>query len=219
LAGRKLFYDATNPHVTPSRVVACATCHPGGADDGLIWFMNTAKIPLKRRRTPHLANATSATAPFHWDGQFATMTDLVNATVTDLMAGDDLLVDATSVQAFVDEMVEYPLGPSQNSAAARFGATVFVQAGCDTCHAGTSFTDGLTHSVLSPESLTSDDTFTSANTPALAGLFMRAPFFHDGRSPNLRDLLSRSDATLHNTGVAGLTASELDDLVVYLNSL
>jgi DNA-binding beta-propeller fold protein YncE len=75
--GRKIFFDASNPHETPSRTVACATCHPYGADDGLIWFIRTPNIPLKRRRTPHLANARTETAPFHWDGQFATMTDLV----------------------------------------------------------------------------------------------------------------------------------------------
>ena len=218
LAGRKLFYDASNPHVTPSRVVACATCHPGGGDDGLIWFMHTGKIPLKRRRTPHLANANSTTAPFHWDGQFATMTDLVNATVTDLMAGDDLLVDATTVQAFVDEIVEKPEAPAQDAAAVQRGQAIFDQAGCGTCHSDPSLTDNLLHAVLTPESLMSDDAFTTANTPALHGLFMRAPFFHDGRSKDLRDLLTRSDAAMH-TGTTSLTASQLDDLVVYLESL
>jgi YVTN family beta-propeller protein len=41
LAGRRLLFDATNPHVTPSGVVACASCHPGGDDDGLVWFIHT----------------------------------------------------------------------------------------------------------------------------------------------------------------------------------
>ena len=43
------------------------------------------------------------------------MAALVNATITGLMAGDDLLVDPTTVQAFVDETVLAPVGPAQDA--------------------------------------------------------------------------------------------------------
>jgi DNA-binding beta-propeller fold protein YncE len=219
-AGRQLFYDATNIHVTPSRSVACATCHPGGTDDGLVWFIHTPAIPLKRRRTPNLANSTTPTAPYHWDGEFATMTDLVNTTVTDLMGGDDLLVDAASVQAFVDEVVVPPVGPAKDPAAVQRGQAIFNSsaAGCSGCHSGPSMTDGLEHAVLEPMSLSSDDVFTTANTPALHGLFYRAPFFHDGRSSTLLDLLTRPDASTHGD-TSGLSPSQLSDLQAYLSSL
>lgn len=219
-AGRRLFYDATNPHVTPSRVVACATCHPGGNDDGLVWFIDTPTIPLKRRRTPNLANSHTGTAPYHWNGQFANMTDLVNATITDLMAGDDLLVDATTVQDFVDEMVPAPIAPPQDPVAVAQGEALFQSAalGCSGCHPGPLFTDDLEHAVLNPMSLDPDDVFTTANTPALHGLFYRAPFFHDGRSPSLEDLLTRPDASGHGN-TAGLTQAQLGDLIAYLSSL
>jgi DNA-binding beta-propeller fold protein YncE/mono/diheme cytochrome c family protein len=217
LQGRKIFFDAANPHETPSRAVACATCHPYGADDGLIWFIRTPNIPLKRRRTPHLSNARSDTAPFHWDGQFATMADLVHSTMTELMAGDGLLIDATTVQPFVDEIVEKPEAPPVDAAAAARGADVFVSAQCSLCHPASNLTDGAFHAVLTPESLSADDVFTAANTPALHGLWFRAPFFHDGRSKDLRDLLTRPDASL---GLASsLTSQQLDDLIVYLETL
>src|SRR6185436_18738191 len=161
LAGRRVFHDASNPHITPSAVVACSTCHPGGGDDGLVWFAHTSKIPLKRRRTPHLANARSGTAPFHWDGAFATIPDLVAATVTDLMAGDGLLVDGDAVRAYLDEIVAPPVPP----------------AGCATCHGGPDLTDDAMHAVLDPQSLSAADAFPAANTPALHGLFLRAPYF------------------------------------------
>lgn len=218
-AGRKLFNDATNGHVTPSRVVACASCHPGGGEDGLVWFMQTENIPLKRRRTPHLANAHSATAPFHWDAQFPTMSDLVRHTVTDLMAGDGLLVESETVQAYIDEMVKPPLAPPQDGNSVERGRILFQgRAGCVTCHIGELQTDRLRHAVLSPESMSSDDAFAFADTPALRGLFFRAPFFHDGRSSDLHDLLTRSDARGHGQ-VDGLTNAEVDDLVTYLKTL
>ena len=219
-AGRKLFYDASNTHVTPSAVVVCATCHPGGTDDGLIWFMQTSNIPLKRRRTPSLFNAHSGTAPFHWNGQFATMEDLTESTITDLMAGDGLLVDLPSMQAYIDEIVKPPVAPAGDADAIARGHTVFTSQGanCSSCHSGADFTDNQMHAVLDPESLTDDDSFSAANTPGLHGLFLRAPYFHDGRSPTLQDLLTRGDATAHG-GASTLAPNELSDLVAYLSSL
>jgi mono/diheme cytochrome c family protein len=220
-AGRKLFFDASNTHVTPSGVVACATCHPNGGDDGLIWFIQTSQIPLKRRRTPALWNAHTATAPFHWNGQYATMNDLAQATITDLMAGDGLLVDLDSVQAYIDEIVQPPIAPPGDANAIARGQTLFASADtqCATCHSGADFTDDQLHAgVLNPMSLTSDDSFTTANTPALHGLFLRAPYFHDGRSPSLTDLLTRSDAGAHGS-TSQLSSSDVSDLVAYLSSL
>jgi len=221
LAGRRLFHDATNPHVTPSAVVACSTCHPGGGDDGLVWFMETPEIPLKRRRTPHLANAHTGTAPFHWNGQFATIPDLVDATVVDLMAGDGLLVDGASVTAYIDEIVAPPLPPPPPDAGAvARGLAIFGSspAACATCHSGPDLTDDGFHVVLTPMSLDDDDVFPTANTPALHALFLRAPYFHDGRAADLRDLLTRPDASAHG-GARALPPAQLDDLIAYLESL
>ncbi len=220
LAGRRLFHDATNPHVTPAAVVACSTCHPGGGDDGLVWFVETPTIPLKRRRTPHLANSHTGTAPFHWNGQFADIPNLVESTVVDLMAGDGLLVDGSTVTAYIDEIVLPPLPPPPDPAAVARGLAVFTSpaAACATCHYGPDLTDNGMHAVLDPMSLHADDVFTLANTPALHALFLRAPYFHDGRATSLRDLLTRPDAARHG-GAAQLPAGELEDLLAYLGSL
>jgi cytochrome c peroxidase len=220
LAGRKLFHDASSSHVTPAGVVACSTCHPGGGDDGLVWFIHTSEIPLKRRRTPHLGGAHSSSAPFHWDGEFGTMSALGTATIAKLMGGDGLLVDVDSLQAFVDEIVMPPVGFADDLAAVERGRLIFEspETGCATCHNGLYFTDNKLHSVLDPMSLSPRDVITMANTPPLRGVFLRAPYFHDGRSPNLYDLLSRKDAVPHGN-TAQLSATDRDDLVAYLMSL
>jgi DNA-binding beta-propeller fold protein YncE len=220
LAGRKLFFDASNPHVTPAGVVACTSCHPGGTDDGLVWFEHTANIPLKRRRTPHLANAKTPTAPFHWDGAFPTMSALVHDTMTNVMGGDGLLVDVSTVQAFIDEIVLPPVLPPADPAAVARGQALFDSPVvlCSSCHSGPYTTDDLIHSVLSPMSLSADDAIAAANTPGLHGVFLLAPYFHDGRATDLHDVLTRPDAAgMGHT--QGLTEAQLQDLIAYLRSL
>jgi cytochrome c peroxidase len=220
LAGRRLFFDATNPHVTPSAVVACASCHPGGGDDSLVWFVHTQDVPLKRRRTPHLGNSKTPTAPFHWSGQFTTMSALVTGTITGVMGGDGLLVDVGTVQSYVDEIVKAPVLPVLDTAAVARGSTLFHSStvGCASCHSGSYLTDDRLHAVLNPMTLHADDVFPEANTPGLFGVFLRAPYFHDGRAATLEDTLTQPyDAEMGHT--EGLSADQVADLVAYLESL
>ncbi|HEY2366958.1 MAG TPA: c-type cytochrome, partial [Polyangiaceae bacterium] len=214
LAGRRFFWDATNTHVTPSGVVACASCHPGGSDDGLVWLEHTPSITLRRRRTKNLANAKSVMAPFHWDGEFQTMDALAESTMTSLMGGDGLLVDVSNVQAFIDEIVKAPSLPVSDAAAVTRGNAVFQASNCVSCHASPDFVDHASHAVLVPESLASDDAFTAADTPGLRGVFLGAPYFHDGRAKDL-------DAVLHSAmgNAAALSDADRADLVAFLRSL
>ncbi|HTQ46681.1 MAG TPA: cytochrome D1 domain-containing protein [Polyangiaceae bacterium] len=217
LAGRRFFFDATNPHVTPAGVVACASCHPSGNDDGLVWFENTPNVPFRHRRTPHLANAKTATAPFHWDGQFTAMDALVESTMTNIMGGDGLLVDTTVVQPFIDEIVQAPVLPPEDPGAVARGQALFTseQVGCSTCHTGSYLTDDMMHVVLSPESLDPGDAITQTNTPGLHGAFLFGPYFHDGRAATLNDVLA--DPIMGHT--KGLSAGQIDDLIAYVRSL
>lgn len=214
LAGRRFFWDATNTHVTPSGVVACASCHPSGSDDGLVWLEHTPNIALRRRRTKNLANAKSPMAPFHWDGEFQTMDALAESTMTNLMGGDGLLVDVSNVQAFIDEIVKPPSLPVSDASAVARGSTVFQAANCVSCHASPDFVDHVSHAVLVPESLTSDDAFTAADTPGLRGVFLGAPYFHDGRAKDL-------DEVLHSAmgNAASLSDADRADVIAFLRSL
>ncbi|HEY1696754.1 MAG TPA: hypothetical protein VGG39_31545 [Polyangiaceae bacterium] len=217
LAGRRLFFDATNTHVTPAGVVACASCHPSGSDDGLVWFEDTPNVPYRHRRTPHLANAKSATSPFHWDGQFTDMPALAESTMTNIMGGDGLLVDVSTVQAYIDEIVQPPVLPVADAASVARGEALFTspQVGCSTCHDGPYLTDDQLHVVLNPQSLDPADTIAQTNTPGLHGVFLTAPYFHDGRAATLQDVLA--DPLMGST--QGLSAQQTGDLIAYLQSL
>jgi hypothetical protein len=217
LAGRKLFHDSSDPHVTPAGVVSCGSCHPEGGEDGLVWFVHTSVIPLKRRRTPDLYSSKTETAPFHWDGQFQTVRDLSQHAVTDLMGGDGDGLDFEAIQAYLDEILVPPKLPVKDSNAVERGRRSFDYRQCEGCHFGTWFTEKELETVLHPMSYESEDVIQKATVPGLRGVFLRAPYFHDGRSPSLEDSLERRDAGVH--GGLEIPASERADLLAYVRSL
>jgi hypothetical protein len=220
LRGRNLFDDAVDTHLTPSGIVTCATCHPGGGEDGLSWFLHTADIPPKLRRSSPAWGGRPALAPYHWDGGLPDAADLAEVNIVDLLGGDGLLVDTAAIAAWLAERplpVPRPLAPSEQ-ARARHGARVFEAAGCGACHAGPLFADGRAHDVLAP-SADPDGALAEVDTPTLRGVRARPPYLHDGRAPTLRDVL-----TTHNRGdrhgrTSRLSSTDLDDLVLYLQTL
>ena len=218
LRGRNLFHDAVDTHLTPSGVVACATCHPEGDDDGLTWFLHTTNVPRKLRRTPPAWGARADLAPFHWDGEFSDAERLTRVAITELMGGDGLLVDTGAMAAYMAWLAPRRAVADDASQIAA-GAAVFARAdvGCATCHRGDALTDRLAHAVV-PDTSDADARMAAVDTPSLRGVFARAPHLHDGRAPTLRAVL-----TTHNVGdthgrTSQLSATELDALEAYVRS-
>ncbi|HEY4989640.1 MAG TPA: hypothetical protein VII09_07530, partial [Opitutaceae bacterium] len=50
-------------HAQAGGLIACASCHPEGGDDGHVWQLDGAP-----RRTPSLRGTIAGTAPYHWPG-------------------------------------------------------------------------------------------------------------------------------------------------------
>jgi mono/diheme cytochrome c family protein len=114
-----------------------------------------------------------------------------------------------------------PPAGSFDPAAAERGRTVFGSRGqCATCHAGDKLTDANTR--LHPPADTPTDpkhaersaTKMYRTTP-LRALWQHAPYFHDGSSATLADVVERYDAA----NALGLTPAEKADLAEYLKSL
>lgn len=221
LRGRMLFDDASDTHLTPSGVLTCATCHPGGGEDGLRWFLHTENVAPKLRRTPPAWAARPELSPFHWDGEFDDAERLTQTTIRELMEGDGLLVDAEAIAAW---MAEAPIPPGRpvsgaaDAAAVARGEEVFARAGCGDCHAGPLLGGAEAHDVAPPSS---DDAarMTLVSTPPLRGVRARPPYLHDGRAPTLRSLFTEHDPDDRHGRTAALTDAELDDLVRYLETL
>jgi len=122
------------------------------------------------------------------------------------------------------------------SAAQQRGRILFqTKARCAACHSGSNFTDESFHVTgLVPQTLTdfgravptgrTKDLF-AYKTPPLRNLVETAPFFHDGSSPDLADVVERyndgSLVELHDWEIRplGLTEDEQADLVAFLEAL
>lgn len=216
--GRASFFDATNTHLTPSGVVTCGTCHPGGGEDGLSWFLHTRNVARKLRRTPPAWSAKRALAPFHWNGEFADAALLTRAAIVELMEGDGLVIDVAAIAAYLEWLEPPHPRPIRDRARWEAGRAVFAAAGCAECHPAPHFTDGLPHDVLAASS-DPDGALALSDTPSLRGVRARPPYLHDGRARTLVDVLTTHNAGDTHGRTAALSPADRAALVEYLESL
>jgi|GEM_PF-1650426 len=220
--GRALFYDAVDTHLTPSGVVTCGTCHPGGGEDGLSWFLHTNGIARKLRRTPPAWGARPSLAPHHFDGEFTDARTLTQTTIVELMEGDALLVDLDAIAAYMAELSPPPVRPRDGAERTRIarGAALFAspEVGCATCHVGDLLGGTRAFDVL-PATADADATISAVQVPPLVGVHTRPPYLHDGRAASLRDVLVTHNVADRHGHTSMLGDDELAALVAYLESL
>lgn len=203
--GLALFYMNANTGVS------CASCHPGGLEDGRNWFMlepNGHKVP---RRTQALAGGLRALAPYHWSGEFPTFTDLVSGVMLGRMMAP-IPPTPEQTDALLTWLDGIPMPSSTeglDAAAVARGKAAFFDAevGCSGCHGGGRFTDNLVHDV---------GTGGRFYSPSLIGVGNRAPYFHDGCATDLSRVLGVCGGVEHDVR---LDPADADDLVQYLRSL
>ncbi|MCW5833276.1 MAG: c-type cytochrome [Labilithrix sp.] len=210
--GRVLFH-ATNDARISGDGRACASCHPDGRDDALVW-----SSPKGPRQTPMLAGRLEGAAPFGWNGDAPDVSLHLVQTVKRLggngLEGDD----KEALIAYVRAMRAPPgkAGRAPPDAIER-GLAIYQseEAGCASCHgAGGDMPDGAQHDVRSRAAA---DTQAKFDTPSLRFVGGSAPYFHDGRYPDLRTLLVKSDGKMGRT--KHLSPAELSDLEAYLETL
>ncbi|MEW5850296.1 MAG: c-type cytochrome [Myxococcota bacterium] len=213
--GRRMFYDGTNMDMT--RVgITCAYCHVDGRTDNRLW-----EAPKGTRNTPSLAGATldhagiADTAPFHWDGEFATFGDM-STTVTQVMVGDGINgEEGRQLFAFIDTLRKPDhVMPNDDETAAQVarGKEIFHDpaVGCAACHAGAHGTDNLNHDV---------GTGPQFQTPVLDGLSRTAPYLHDGSMETLDDVVTRLVITNKMGQGSHLSRADQLALIAYLRTL
>lgn len=211
--GRRLFHE-TNDRRISNDGRACASCHPDGRDDTLVW-----SSPNGLRQTPMLAGRLSGAAPFGWNGGANDVSTHIDSTMKRLggvgMEGDDKEALVAYVLSMKGPATHEARGPKADAIAR--GVEIFrsEETQCATCHGmDGDLPDGSQHDV---KSRNASDMKAKFDTPSLRFLGGSAPYFHDGRYPDLKTLLVKSDGKMGHT--KHLSPGELDDLTAYLETL
>jgi hypothetical protein len=118
--------------------------------------------------------------------------------------------------------LEPPVPPpgSYDATAAQRGKLLFDgQAGCASCHSGSSFTDAPKLHAASETGMSTDEARRSATgmyrTTPLRGAWQHPPYFHDGSAATLLDVVEHYNGALN----LSLTEAQEKDLEQYLLSL
>ena len=206
--GRILFHAAGDARVSADGR-ACASCHPDGRDDAITWA-----TPEGPRRSIMLAGRATRTAPYSWNGNEVTLHNHLGNTF-DRLSGRGLR--SIELDALVTYIAQMPAPPPLVADKAKIdrGRQIFAskEAACATCHAGSDYTDGKNHDVLSKHKADRGNEF---NTPSLHLVGGTGPYFHDGRYATLGDVLHNADG-MGNT--KHLTTADFDALEAYVRSL
>lgn len=202
-AGRALFHGETGVGVS------CASCHPEGRDDGLVWNFDA----FGARRTQSLAGGILRRAPYHWGGDMADLGTLMDDVFANRMLGGTLdRSQRMSLGPWLDR-IPAPAGHVVDAAAVARGAAIFTaqDTECASCHQGELFTSNQ---------LVDVGTGGPIKVPSLLGVGYRAPFMHTGCATTLAARFDPAcgGGELHGK-TAHLTAAQIADLVAYLESL
>lgn len=145
--GRRLFTFALNTKVGGAKRFACASCHPDGRDDGMIW-----QIGAGPRQTPILADRIYGTGPFNWLGTEDKLHDNIKQTVRRLGGSGIPDAEARDLATYMTRYMPSVDNPRRMQADEQvaLGKKLFHRSdvGCSTCHDSSNrYVDGTRHDV------------------------------------------------------------------------
>jgi hypothetical protein len=194
-------------HTQAGGMIACASCHPEGRDDGHVW-----QLDGNSRRTPSLRGTIAGTAPYHWPGDQPNLPALTNDVYTHRMSGVALADDQMgALTSWVEGIPALPAPTWVDSSAAQRGKILFnnPSVGCATCHSGAKFTNNQTMDV---------GTGGLFQVPPLVGVGWRTPLLHDGCAATIGDRFGSCSSPQHGS-TGSLSAGQVSDLTAYLETL
>lgn len=200
-AGRHVFHGQTAVRI------ACASCHPEGRDDGLVWDFSD----FGTRRTQSLAGNLLQRAPFHWVGDMDDLGVLMDDVFANRMSGGAVTTrQRISLGPWLDRIPAPTPVPAADLTAVQRGREVFDAAGCATCHGGP---------ILTNNQIVSVGTGGKFKVPSLVGVADRAPFMHNGCAATLRDRFGACGGGDAHGVTSTMAQAQIDDMVAYLESL
>ncbi len=193
--------------------VTCATCHPGGAADGL--------EPANQRQPLFGAGASG---PWGSKGTSPSLLAVIQAAFSahSVFGGTPPPGSDLDVLAYLSSGVPYPPSPflaaggSLTGAQAAGRALFEGKAGCSACHAAPAFLPPAGAAATIAAGVGTG--LVPANVPSLRGIFYTPPYFKNGAAATLADVAGFPSGDLHGT-TSTLSAAERADLVEYLKTL
>jgi len=188
--------------------IACASCHPEGAEDGNVWRFSDSG----ERKTQSLQANLAASAPFHWDGKLPNVDAIMSQVFVARMGGIYQSPERLAVLRdwLFSQTAPAPMRASDDPAVVR-GRDLFEATGCTDCHVGTGLTNNRNADVGTGETL---------QVPSLIGVGYRAPYMHNGCAKTLTDRFDPSCGGGDAHGrMRGIDSAGIADLVAYLESL
>lgn len=198
-SGHEIFHRATDSGLS------CASCHPGGADDGHVWVFDG----LGKRRTQPLDVGLEGTAPFHWDGDMTDLDVLVEEVLAHRMGGNRqsrARGESFARWLFAQQRPPADAGMDDPVLVAE-GEALFESYDCGRCHAGETLGGTMTTPIRGRE----------LQVPVLRRVSLHPPYMHDGRSLTLDD--SVRDMLETTTAVAEPATHDVQALSAYLRTL
>ena len=207
--GERYFNDAT---FCFQNWQSCNGCHPGDARaDGMNWdLMNDAIGNPKNCKSLLYSHVTppSMISGIRESAELAVRRGFQHIQFYD--APEEVY---TAVDEYCKALEAVPspyLVNGELSDKAKKGRKVFEKFSCDRCHSGPYYTDMKMHRIGE------DVEFEKGwDTPTLREVWRTAPYLFDGRAATMREVFE-----VHKHGIeSNITATELDQLVEYVNSL
>lgn len=207
--GERAFYEATRAGAS------CQSCHLHGASDAMVH--NIGGLTL----VPTLdVRGIAGTAPYLRDGSYPRIADL-HSVAQALYRGYREPADdrGGAFEAWISAQPPPWLPRERDPARERRGLDVFVRAGCPDCHSFPAFTNLGQHpaGAVFPRARLAPGR--SLDTPSLRGVGERARLLFDGRARSPREVITAHSRDGRHGRVGALRTTELDDLVVFLESL
>ena len=202
--GRRLFTDADDPRLSAAGQT-CESCHLDGRVDGVTWLRGELRL-----QTRTLVEATMQRTPLGWTNDRTSMVASVHSTIRQLGGEDIDEPSAEAIEAYVATL-DPPDLPGRDAPAAERerGRAVFVELGCDGCHAGVDLTDRTLHRLGDGPNV---------STPSLRGVAATPPYLSGGSLRSLDDVLEAAPR-LGKGATDRLSTADRAALLTYLRSL
>ena len=212
--GELLFHDAT---ICSQQWQSCASCHPDGRTDGLVWdLMNDDQGNPKNTKSMLFSHVTP---PSMATGVRETAEKAVRSGLEHILFAYRPEDEAVAIDAYLMSLQPVPsphLVEGELSPEAKRGREVFERVNCDRCHPAPLYTDMKMHNVGTMGYYDYRDQF---DTPTLVEVWRTAPYLHDGRYVTLQELFTAGQHGLKGRQGQKLTEQEIEDLVEFVLSL